>query len=272
MAALADPSPLAFSLSPFFWKGLLVIICSFILFVGSVYLLLAAVFGLRMAYLVSAVSFFGWMIIFSVIWVVGSPGSTPTNQGPRGYEPRWQVFAAGTGTVASQHEATRAFPASPWKAPSGAQTNEVDTIRSAIQKYLAAEAADDLRRQGQQPCPEAGAEAETGGETVGESEGTSAATSSCFTVDPLSFTVQDVKFADAGGTDLAGAHGFYSPGGVEVTVFAYFDEGNVPKYSWAFLIGSILGFVVHLPFLDRAERKRKEILTGGTAPPWFGPA
>jgi hypothetical protein len=38
------------------------------------------------------------------------------------------------------------------------------------------------------------------------------------------------------------------------------------------LIGSTLLFGAHLPFLDRAERKRKEILTGGTAPPWYGPA
>jgi hypothetical protein len=265
--------PLAFSLSPFFWEGLLVIICSFILFVGSVYILLAAVFGLRMAYLVSAVAFFGWMIIFSIIWVVGSPGSTPTNQGPRGYEARWQVFAAGTGPVPTQYEATKAFPASPWKVPSGAQTNEVDTVRSAMQKYLAAQAAEHLSREGTPACPEAAeGEIETGGEPVGESTGTSAADSECFRVDPLSFTVQDVKFTQANGTNLAGAHGFYTPGGTEVTVFAYFDQGNVAKYSVAFLIASIFGFALHLPFLDRAERRRKEILTGGTAPPWFGPA
>ena len=85
-------TPVAISLSPFFWEGLLVIICSFVLFVGSVYLLLAAVFGLRMAYLVSAVAFFGWMVIFSIIWVVGSPGSTPTNQGPRTLFPYTTLF------------------------------------------------------------------------------------------------------------------------------------------------------------------------------------
>jgi hypothetical protein len=39
-----------------------------------------------------------------------------------------------------------------------------------------------------------------------------------------------------------------------------------------FLIGSTILFAIHLPLLDRAERRRKEILTGGTAPPWYGPA
>jgi hypothetical protein len=39
-----------------------------------------------------------------------------------------------------------------------------------------------------------------------------------------------------------------------------------------FLIGSAIGLAVHLPLLDRTERQRREILTGGTAPPWYGPA
>jgi hypothetical protein len=47
---------------------------------------------------------------------------------------------------------------------------------------------------------------------------------------------------------------------------------GVPRYSWMFLIGAIVLFAIHLPLLDRAERKRKEFLTGGAAPPWFGPA
>jgi hypothetical protein len=55
-------------------------------------------------------------------------------------------------------------------------------------------------------------------------------------------------------------------------LFASHQKGNVPIYSVSFLIASILGFVVHVPLLDRAERRRKAILTGGTAPPWYGPA
>jgi hypothetical protein len=39
-----------------------------------------------------------------------------------------------------------------------------------------------------------------------------------------------------------------------------------------FLAGSIGMFLVTLPLLDRAEKKRKEFLTGGGAPAWYGPA
>ncbi|HJP66879.1 MAG TPA: hypothetical protein VKA30_11330 [Actinomycetota bacterium] len=253
--AMSSLVPLAFKLSPFFVKGVLVTICAFILFVGSVYVLLAAVFGLRMAYLVTAVSFFGWMIIFSLVWLFGSPFSTPPDQGPRGYEPHWQVFAAGTGSVGSQYDPTKVYPSSPWRDPSGEQTAEVDTVKAVIQKYLAARAAEDLKKQGVKECAE---------EAIN--------TTNCFNLDPTTFTIQDVKFTTDGKTDLVGAHAFYAPGATQVAVFAYFDKGNVPKYSIAFLGASIFGFLIHLPFLDRAERKRKEILTGGTAPPWFGPA
>jgi hypothetical protein len=55
-------------------------------------------------------------------------------------------------------------------------------------------------------------------------------------------------------------------------VYSRHDSGSVPIYSWMFLIGSFGGFAVHLPILARAERERKDILTGGTAPPWYGPA
>ena len=61
--------------------GWLTVDMAFIIFVGSVYLVLAAVFGVRMGYLVLATAFFGWMILFSALWAFGfwSQGlGTPT--------------------------------------------------------------------------------------------------------------------------------------------------------------------------------------------------
>jgi hypothetical protein len=244
------------ALSPNFWKGLAVTLCAFILFVGSIYVLLAAVFGLRMGYLVLAVSFFAWMIIMSALWTFGAPG-TLRNLGPRGYEPHWQVFAAGAGTVSSsQYPQVSAYPARPWHPPDEVSQPSVDTLKSIMQKYLAGLATKQLEQQGKKVCsPD------------------EIPTPNCFVLDPATFTVDDVEFANASPkTHLAAAHGFYNLGGPQLTLFAYFDKGNVPKYSIGFLGASIFGFLLHLPFLDRAERRRKDILTGGTAPPWFGPA
>jgi hypothetical protein len=229
-------------------KGIVVVIAAFVLFIGSVYVLLTAVFGLRMGYLVLAVSFFGWMIIFSMLWAFGQPkifGVTGLlkNLGPRGTEAHWQVFAAGTGPEVTRYPQTASYPEDPWR-PSGPSTEtSVDTLASAVQIYLAEQAHEAL--------------------------GTEAAEEPDSTV----FVVQDVYFTTtADGTNLAGAHAYFTAGGPEVTVFAYHDPGNVQIYSFAFLGAAILGFLVHLPLLDRAEKRRRAILTGGTSPPWYGPA
>ncbi|HCO04100.1 MAG TPA: hypothetical protein DIT48_12210 [Actinobacteria bacterium] len=241
-------------LSPFFGKGVTVIVCAFVLFIGSIYLLLSAVFGLRMGYLVLAVCFFGWMIILSSLWTLGAPG-TPRNLGPRGVEPHWVVEATGTGTVTSQFPQSTSYPGGPWHAPDATSLSSVDTVKAVFQTYLQHQAATQLAAQGVKVCD---LKAPPGGD--------------CFFLDPTTFQVQDVEFATDGSTHLVAGHGFYSSGGPEITLVAAHEKGNVPVYSVSFLLGSLLGFGLHLPLLDRAERKRKDILTGGTAPAWFGPA
>jgi hypothetical protein len=52
----------------------------------------------------------------------------------------------------------------------------------------------------------------------------------------------------------------------------YYDSGSIPRYSIMFMAGALILFLLHLPLLDRAEKKRKEFLTGGAAPAWYGPA
>jgi hypothetical protein len=248
-------------LAPTFWKGLVVVLCSFILFVGSIYLLLSAVFGLRMGYLVLAASFFGWMIVLSAIWAFGQPpilGVTGTlrDLGPRGTEPHWQVFAAGTAPLDTKYDGTENYPGPPWSAPTAGNRSSVDTAKTAIQKYLVEQAAEEFEREGVNVCPPEGLQEPT-----------------CYRFDPATFVVTDFAFtATEDGTSLAAAHAFFTAGGPELTVYAYHDSGNVPMYSYAFLAASIIGFALHLPLLDRAEKKRKAILTGGTAPPWYGPA
>ena len=258
------------ALAPTFGKGIVVVICAFIVFVGSVYVLLTAVFGLRMAYLVLAVSFFGWMIVFSAIWTFGQPrfpppvgplkkwaiSGTPANEGPRGTEPHWQVFAAGSGPMNTKYAGTEKYPGSPWRQPTAGSQSSVDTAKTAIQKYLVQQATAQFKKRGVKVCPQQGLLAP-----------------SCYTFDPTTFVVTDFAFLTAkDGTSLTAAHAFFTTGGPELTVYAYHDSGNVPAYSYAFLAASIVGFAIHVPFLDRAERKRRAILTGGTAPPWYGPA
>jgi len=219
----------------------------FILFIGSVLLLLSAVFGRRMGYLVLSVSFFAWMIVLSSLWTFGfwSQGpSTPTNLGPRGAEPGWLVEAAGQNVQDLPYGEYETYPdGQPWQSPKPPAS--VQSVTGAIQSYLA-----------EQANAEAGIEDPY-------------ASNAFQTTD---FTVQNIAFAASGDVSLAAAQAFYIGGGPSITLYMRHDSGSVPRYSWTFLIGSIVLFAAHLPFLDRAERNRKEILTGGTAPPWYGPA
>jgi hypothetical protein len=231
-------------------KGGGAVLMGFVLFVGSVLLVLSAVFGRRMGYLVLAVAFFGWMIILSTIWLTGffiSQGlDTPVNLGPRGTEPTWVVESFGTDPE-PVYDAYATYPdGDAWRVP-GSNDNDsasVQAVTSGAQGFLVEKGNEELG--------------------VGEFDPEALTTTD--------FAIQNIRFAAAGDVSLAAAEGYFAGGGPKLTLFMRHDSGSVPRYSWMFLIGSVLGLAIHLPFLDRAERQRKEILTGGTAPPWYGPA
>jgi hypothetical protein len=226
-----------------FFEGVGVVVAALLLFAGSVFMLLAAVFGPRMGYLVAATGFFAFMLILSALWAFGAPG-TPRYLGPKGELPHWEVAGAGTDLASSTDPVIEEYPGGPWRPPEDAGlTTEVEPATLAFQEFLAEEANAEFQQTG--------VDAE---------------------VAPEDFEVTDLRFVTGEETDLAAAMAFSTTGGQEVVVVGYKDEGNEPLPSWIFLGASILGFAVHLPFLDRAERKRKDVLTGGEQKPWRGPA
>jgi hypothetical protein len=249
------------------WKGLGVTIAGVILFIGSVYILLAAIFGRWMGYVVLMIGLSGWMILQSALWLFGfwSQGlETPTNLGPRGAEPAWLVLEAGLEAGADRFSSTyEAFPGDPWRevggqeaAPAapptdGATTADAEGENADIQQVTGS-ATSFLSDQANE---ELGLEPDT-----------------AEAVTPTQFTIDTIAFAREGETRLAVVRAHFNGGGPQTTLSMYFDAGSVPRYSYMFLAGSILLFALHLPLLDRAERQRKEFLTGGSAPPWYGPA
>jgi len=224
-------------------EGTLVVISAIIIFCGSVWMLAGSVFGTWMGYLVSATAFFAFMLILSALWVLGAPG-TPKYLGPKGDLPAWVPLAAGQELTSSTAPFVEEYPADPWKAPKAvglAEESEPATL--AFQEFLAEEATAELEAS----------------RIEGE-------------VEPAEFRIEGLRFSMLEDRPVAMARGFATGGGPEVLVFGYKDPGNEPLPSYLFLVGSIIGFVAHLPFLDRAERKRKDVLTGGDQPPFRGPA
>lgn len=233
------------------FKGVGVTVAGFILFFLSVYVLLAAVFGRWLGYLVMMVAFAGWMVLLSGLWFFGfwSQGpETPTNLGPRGSEPGWLVAAAGLDAHAEKDPTFDLYPSAPWMAPDPLNEDEaadIQSVQGAASTFLAEQANEEL------------------GLTH---EDLSAVT-------PTQFSVESIRFADTEtGAQLAVVEAYFTGGGPLTTVSLYFDQGSVPRYSLMTLIASLVLFAIHLPLLDRAEHRRKEFLTGGSANPWYGPA
>jgi hypothetical protein len=230
-------------------KGVLVTAMGFIIFVGCVYVLLAAVFGRRMGILVLTVAFSGWMVVLSAVWLFGfwsqGPG-TKTNLGPRGAEPAWVPLESAADVSSPEYPVIEEYPEGPWTPPSPNLDASVQSVTSAVQTFLTEQANERIG--------------------VTETEPGAFATTD--------FSVEDIRFATAADdkTSLAAARAFYNGGGPTITVLLYHDSGSIPRYSLMFLAGSTLVFLGSLPLLDRAEKQRKDILTGGEAPPWYGPA
>jgi hypothetical protein len=229
------------------FKGSGVVLAGFVLFIGSVYVLLAAVFGRWMAYLVLMIAFAGWMILQSSLWAFGfwaGGPDTKTNLGPRGSEPAWQVLSAGSSATNDKYPEFAEYPADGW-AEGDPTSADFQATQGAATVFLAQQANADL---GRDPFD-------------------------VNAIQSTNFTVDSTKFATAeDGTPIAVVEAHFTAGGPETVLAMYHNSGSVPRYSWMFLIASILLFVIHLPLLDRAERSRKAFLTGGAAPPWYGPA
>ena len=224
-------------------EGALVFVSSIVLFVGSVFLLLAAIFGIRMGYLMTATGFFGFWVILAALWAFGAPG-TPRFLGPRGDLPAWIAVAQGTDLRSETFPVIDEYPRGDWRSAEDAEaTAEVEPATLAFQEFLAEQANEELAAEGLE----------------GE-------------VPPESFQVSNVRFAEDGDTRLAAATAVSGTGGREVEVVGYLDEGDEGLPSWLALGLGLVGFAVHVPFLDRAERKRKDVLTGGEQAPWRGPA
>ena len=72
----------------------------FLIFVGLTFVLVRSNLGTRRGYLVTATSLFGFMVIYSLFWAFGAPG-TPPNTGPQNlpgqeldaYQPVFRPFA-----------------------------------------------------------------------------------------------------------------------------------------------------------------------------------
>ena len=231
------------------WKGAGVAIMGIILFIGSVYLLLSAILGRTMGYLVLMVSLTGWMAIQSSLWLFGfwSQGiETPTNLGPRGSEPAWIALEASPNSTSDRYEVFSTYP----------DRTVGATGRGRHRRHPERRAARSPRswpsrrtRSWAWPRP---------------TRPPSPARSSR-SIRSTSRRPRTARPARGGAVALQRRR----PAVDRVAVPRLRERAPLLLHVPARLDHPV---PVHLPFLDRAEKKRKEFLTGGGAPAWYGPA
>ncbi|HVM00331.1 MAG TPA: hypothetical protein VM324_13650 [Egibacteraceae bacterium] len=245
-----------------------------LVFYGSIYLLLRANLGTRRAYLVLATSFFGFMIIMSLFWTLGAPG-TPQAAGPTylptqpsdAYQPTWTPFAGdslvaerpdyafvqdypdGFGEVPEDFartgnagvESTLSFFAESGRQPVSGFDSDWEPV-----EVLYAEAPNGFPVVAvtfQEPPPEEGAEAEAGAEPDAEAGGEA--------------DVEAAPEAEAEGDDPAGDPAEEPE---TVTLFAFYDEGAPLFPGFVFIGLSLLGFLLHAALLNADEgREQREL-------------
>ncbi|HEX6255755.1 MAG TPA: hypothetical protein VFZ70_08075 [Euzebyales bacterium] len=99
------------------WRGAIALPAAIVIFFGAIFLLLKSNLGTRRAYLVEASTFFGFMLILSLFWGFGAPG-TPRNTGPQSlpgqpadyYTPKWVAFAPDSTLAQERFGVVNQFP------------------------------------------------------------------------------------------------------------------------------------------------------------------
>jgi hypothetical protein len=226
-------------------KGALALAIGFVIFPGSVWMLLSANFGALKGYLIAATAFFGFVIMLSATWTLGLPG-TPPLTGPKGVDPSFKQFSLDS-PLATKYSAVKQF--------SGAAGNgwQDEPPESAAASGSQAQLRADL---------------ETAKQNILQSLITSYNKTVTKSSKELDVTNLDPKvfYTHQAGTTVAAivispkqppaGSGLEKPTFAPKTFFAYRDPGAPYLPSLIILSSAIALFVVHLLLLGYVERRR----------------
>jgi hypothetical protein len=222
------------------WRAIVALPAAFLFFFVSVYLLLRSNLGTRRAYLVMATCFFGFMVILSLYWTTGAPG-TPMATGPQNlpgqvgdyYQPTWRPFAVDSVIADEQFPIVKSHPEG--FAPVGEGDEALaDLATSAVDEiatFFSTERAGVPGPVGEGWVP---------------------------TGDPEVATADD-------GTQLVAVtyapttpEGEVDPAAETYTAFAYYDPGFLLLPSLIMVALSVIGFALHVLLLGWDENREKE--------------
>jgi hypothetical protein len=252
IATLASYVPLlALEGEPTGWAAIAFVLWWVVMLMGSMYALLWSIYGAKQALHVLMAATWGFMILYSAIWLFGAPG-TPPGTGPRGREPAWVPFLA-TSAQAQDFGAVKKFPEG-WDTPKAGQkyaggiepAGEVNNIKAVWEEALSRRAA----TQGTPATDPANWEFRT--------------TPTAASAEEASLKFAQVYFKVDGSHLITGVTIPATDKHPEVTVFAYRDKGQVFYWAAIALGVAIVLFAAHIFALSQME-KRQQLLQTASA-------
>lgn len=221
------------------WRAQIALPMGILILLGGVYLLLRANLGTKRGYLLLGSCFFGFMLLISMFWAFGAPG-TPPYSGPQNlpgqpidyYQPKWIAFADDS-VVADQpeYQAVQQYPEG-FEIVEEGEDSGADEGADAIQEFFSSEEAGQQVRDNWVVTEIGVTEAENGRQLVG---------------------VEHTEPDSDAPTEPA-------EGGDSYVAFAYFEEGNLMLPNLVFIILSAIGFVLHVLLLALDERRERRDL------------
>lgn len=116
-----------------FLEGVAAVASAVIVFIGSIFLLLALITGARLAYFITAAVTLGFVFIMTLVWSQGTP------LGPVGQLPQWEPEDLVVEQADAEFGAAGAYPEDPWRVPNEddpADITKAGELESAAIDYL----------------------------------------------------------------------------------------------------------------------------------------
>lgn len=204
-----------------FLTGSAAFISAILVFVGSVWLLLALVLGPKLAYMISASITLAFVLMMGLVWSYGTP------LGPVGQMPEWHAEDIGTDPASLGFEPAGEYPEGAWEVPEEGDP-AASELEAAAPDYLDVAITD-----GKVDSFESAGDAQLDGESIRvlEEDGTL-----------------------YGAVTMTGLEGTPSEDATPVIVVMSYDPGNPSGPARMITAGTFIVFVGHLLVLSRMEK------------------
>lgn len=236
-----------------FVEGVAAVAAAVIVFIGSVFLLLALVMGARLAYFVTASVTLGFYFIMTLVWSQGTP------LGPVGQLPDWEPVALAGDPAATEFGPADAYPEGDWRVPS--EDDPADVTKAAELESAAVDFLEEAI---------AGEVSQTEGTVLEGPEDLEflAGTDAAVTEDSTRLLTQgddeygalelEASQAAIDKANEADPDQQFTPENAAAFVVMEYDPGNPLGKARTIAAGTLALFVLHLFGLSRTERKVRQ--------------